>query len=274
MAADPRVTPPSPGCADASAPRGRLARLVALARCFVRDVDAVLEHDPAARSRFEVVLTYPGLHALWMHRAAHALYKKKHPLAARIVSHVNRFITGIEIHPGAEIGQGVFIDHGMGVVIGETAKVGDGSILFKGVVLGGTSQARSVRHPQVGKHVVLGTNAVVLGNIEIGDGARIGSGSVVIRPVPEGATVVGVPGRVVPPKGDRRARFDATLDHTNLPDPVAEMLRALRDENERLRARLERLERRLEIEPEEEGDDEHLIDASLATTDLPPQHGG
>jgi serine O-acetyltransferase len=238
-----------------------------------RDVDAVLEHDPAARSRLEVVLAYPGVHALWLHRTAHALWTHERPLVARLVSSVNRFVTGIEIHPGAEVGQGVFIDHGMGVVIGETAKIGDGSILYKGVVLGGTSQSRTVRHPQVGQHVVLGTNAVVLGNIAIGDGARIGSGSVVIRPVPEGATVVGVPGRVVPPRGDRRARFDATLDHTNLPDPISEMMRALRDENERLRTRLERLEQKLEIAHEDD-DDEHLIDAALATTDLPPQHGG
>ncbi len=274
MAADPTVTPPSPGCGETAERKGRLGRVLSQARCFVRDVDAVVEHDPAARSRVEVVLTYPGLHALWMHRAAHALYRRQHPLAARLVSHANRFVTGIEIHPGAEIGQGVFIDHGMGVVIGETARIGDGCILYKGVVLGGTSQSRRVRHPQIGKHVVIGTNAVVLGNIEIGDGARIGSGSVVIRPVPEGGTVVGVPGRVVASKGDRRARFDATLDHANLPDPMVEMLRSLRAENERLRARLERLERRLDIEPEEEGDEEHLIDPALATTDLPPQHGG
>ena len=270
---EPKVTPPSPACEE-TAPRGLLSRVRAGLECYVKDVDAVLEHDPAARSRVEVVLTYPGVHAIWLHRAAHSLFRRERPLAARLVSAVNRFVTGIEIHPGAEIGHGVFIDHGMGVVVGETAKIGDGSILYKGVVLGGTSQARSVRHPQVGKHVVIGTNAVVLGNIEIGDGARIGSGSVVIRNVPEGATVVGVPGRVVPPRGDRRARFDATLDHVNLPDPVTEMVRALRDENEKLRARLERLEQKLDIVREDDEDDEHLIDAALATNDLPPQHGG
>ncbi|MCS6799843.1 MAG: serine O-acetyltransferase [Myxococcota bacterium] len=238
-----------------------------------RDVQAVLEHDPAARSALEVVLTYPGVHALWMHRLAHALWQREHPLAARIVSHVNRFLTGIEIHPGARIGEGVFIDHGMGVVIGETATVGDGCILYKGVVLGGTSQARTVRHPQLGRRVVVGSNACILGHITIGDGARIGSGSVVIRPVPEGATVVGVPGRTVPSRADRRARFDATLDHANLPDPVAEMLRELRDQNERLRARVEALERAIGAQPPAE-EDHGLVDADEATVDLPSQTGG
>lgn len=238
----------------------------------------MLEHDPAARSGLEVVLTYPGVHALWMHRFAHALWAKERRLTARILSHVNRFVTGVEIHPGATIGQGVFIDHGMGVVIGETATVGDGCILYKGAVLGGTHAERTQRHPQLGKHVVVGTNASILGNIRIGDGARIGSGSVVVRDVPAEATVVGVPGRVIPSTADRRARFEATLDHASLPDPTAEMLRALRNENERLRARLDRLERALGVEPDGEGDhDDSLVDGPLATTDLPPrppQHGG
>jgi serine O-acetyltransferase len=232
----------------------------------------VQENDPAAKSPLEIVLTYPGVHALWFHRAAHALYKRERHVAARVVSHVNRFITGIEIHPGARIGQGVFIDHGMGVVIGETATVGDGCILYKGVVLGGTRHEKGVRHPQVGKNVVLGTNATVLGNIPIGDGARIGSGSVVIRPVPEEATVVGVPGRIVR-AADARTRFDDTLDHANLPDPVIEMVRSLRHENERLRARLDRVESAVGIDTDDE-EEEHLIDADRATADLPPQHGG
>jgi serine O-acetyltransferase len=241
---------------------------------YARDVDAVLSHDPAARSRLEVVLTYPGLHAIWGHRAAHLLWKRDHKLGARVLSHLNRFVTGVEIHPGATIGNGVFIDHGMGVVIGETATIGDGCILFKGVVLGGTSNERTIRHPQLGKHVVVGSNACILGAISIGDGARIGSGSVVVRAVPSDATVVGVPGRIVSQMHDRRARFDATLDHASLPDPVSEMMRSLRSENDRLRTRLSRIEESLHLPQEHGDDDDHLIDPSLLTKDLPPQHGG
>lgn len=251
-----------------------MRRLRKTLSCYTRDIDAVLSHDPAARSRVEIALTYPGVHALWAHRFAHWLWQKEKPLAAKLVSHTSRFITGVEIHPGATIGQGVFIDHGMGVVIGETATIGDGCILYKGAVLGGTSTARTVRHPQLGKEVVVGSNACILGAIEIGDGARIGSGSVVIRPVPEGATVVGVPGRMVPQRGDPSAHFEATLDHANLPDPVSEMLRTLRTDNDRLRDRIQKLEEALEIEPEATEDDAHLFDGRLATPDLPPQHGG
>jgi len=267
------VTAPSPDCAEAEQ-GGTIRRWAARLRCMRRDVDAVMTHDPAARTTVEVVLTYPGLHALWLHRVAHDLWQQDKPLAARVLSHANRFFTGIEVHPGATIGQGVFIDHGMGVVIGETARVGDGCILYKGVVLGGTTMARHQRHPQLGSHVVVGSNACILGNIEVGDGARIGSGSVVIHPVEAGATVVGVPGREVVPGHDRRARFDATLDHASLPDPVSAMLRSLRDENHRLRERLERLEAALQLDSPDDGDDQHLIDAGLATVDLPPQHGG
>ena len=267
------VTPPSPACKEPEK-SGPLHSLATKVRCYFRDVDAVLAHDPAARTRLEVILTYPGLHALWGHRAAHALWKGNRKLAARVLSHVNRFATGIEIHPGATIGQGVFIDHGMGVVIGETATIGDGCILYKGVVLGGTSGERTVRHPQLGKQVVVGSNACILGNIPVGDGARIGSGSVVIRSVPAGATVVGVPGRIVPSSGDRKARFDATLDHANLPDPVVEMVRSLAAENERLRNRLDRVEKSLDLPDHDDEDDDPLIDGTLATNDLPPQHGG
>ncbi len=269
----PQVTPPTPDCAEMSGSKSGLGKMLARIRCYVRDVDAVIAHDPAARSRVEVVLTYPGVHALWIHRSAHSLWKRDRKLPARVVSHVNRFLTGVEIHPGARFGQGVFIDHGMGVVVGETASVGDGCILYKGVVLGGTSTNKSQRHPQLGKNVVVGTNACILGNIEVGDGARIGSGSVVIRPVTDRATVVGVPGREVSQVTSKRARFDQTLDHASLPDPMIEMLRSLRDDNERLRKRLEALEEKLDIEPEED-EDIALIDGALATTDLPPQHGG
>ncbi|MCB9707597.1 MAG: serine O-acetyltransferase [Myxococcales bacterium] len=263
----PSVTPPSPPCQSTS--RSLWQRLRDLATCFVRDIDAVLSHDPAARSRSEVVCTYPGLHALWIHRVAHALWQKKLFFLARLLSHTGRFLTGVELHPGATIGRGVFIDHGMGVVVGETAVIGDECILYKGVVLGGTSMARTTRHPQLGKRVVIGSNACVLGGIAVGDGARIGSGSVVIRPVPEGATVVGVPGRIVPRQGDAKARFEATLDHASLPDPVSEMVRTLRDENDALRARLSNIEKALKIPSPRKENAHHLIDADLATTDLP-----
>jgi serine O-acetyltransferase len=215
------------------------------AEVATEDVRAFCLNDPAARSPLEVVLVYPGLHALWLHRAAHALWRRDVKLGARVLAHANRFVTGIEIHPAARIGRRVVIDHGMGVVIGETASVGDGCLLYKGVVLGGTSLDRSVRHPQIGNDVVIGSNACILGAISVGDRARVGSGSVVVREVPAGATVVGVPARVIVPKS---ARFDAALDHANLPDPMAEMIRALAEENERLRERLVVLESKLGIE--------------------------
>jgi len=195
-------------------------------------------------------------------------------LSARAISHATRFLTGIEIHPGAKIEAGVFIDHGMGVVIGETASIGEGCILYQGAVLGGTSMTRRVRHPQLGKRVVVGSHACILGAIEVGDGARIGSGSVVIRAVPENATVVGIPGRIVPSRDHRDARFEATLDHASLPDPVVEMLRALRSENAALRQRLQRLEQALNLPEHPDDEDVHLVDGLLATVDLPAQHGG
>ena len=165
-----------------------------------------------------------------------------------MVSYANRFLTGIEIHPAATIGRRVVIDHGMGIVIGETATVGDDCLLYKGVVLGGTSLERTVRHPQIGNGVVLGSDACVLGNIRVGDHARIGSGSVVVKGVPPEATVVGVPARVIVPS---HARFDAALDHANLPDPIADMIRALAEQNERLRERVSALENRLGLAHEE-----------------------
>ena len=214
------------------------------------DVDAVLSNDPAARSRLEVALVYPGVHALWLHRAAHELWLDGFALPARLLAHANRFLTGIEIHPGATVGNRVVIDHGMGIVIGETATVGDNCLLYKGVVLGGTQLARKKRHPQLGPGVVVGSNACILGNIKIGAGARIGSGSVVVRPVPAGATVVGVPARIIQPA---KSPLEASLDHANLPDPVSDMIRALADENERLRTRLARIEAALSL-PKAEDD--------------------
>jgi serine O-acetyltransferase len=244
---------------------GLIPRAIARAR---EDVSAVCANDPAARSGVEVLLVYPGLHALWLHRAAHILWTHKKPLSARILANANRFLTGIEIHPGARIGRRVVIDHGMGIVIGETATVGDGCLLYKGIVLGGTSLSRAVRHPQVGANVVIGSNACILGAIEIGDGARIGSGSVVVKPVPADATVVGVPARIiVPPKH----RFDAALDHANLPDPVLDMLRALAHQNERLRQRLAQIEDKLGVE---HGSDDGEIHLPFDGEELPEAHGG
>ncbi|MHB8420404.1 MAG: serine O-acetyltransferase [Myxococcales bacterium] len=207
-------------------------------RCLAADVDAAVRQDPAARSRLEVLLAYPGVHALWLHRLSHALWTRGFALGPRLISHLGRFLTGVEIHPGARIGEGVFIDHGMGVVIGETAEVGDGCVLYKGVVLGGVSQARVRRHPRLGREVVVGSNACVLGAIEVGDGARIGSGSVVIRDVPAGSTVVGVPGRMV---AGRAVSGDA--QRADLPDPVAEALA-------RLSGRLVKLEEAVGVSPE------------------------
>jgi serine O-acetyltransferase len=215
------------------------------AASVAEDIRAYCRNDPAARSPLEVALVYPGLHALWLHRAAHGLWQADVKLGARMLSYANRFLTGIDIHPGARIGRRVVIDHGMGVVIGETASVGDDCLLYKGVVLGGTSLERTVRHPQVGNSVVVGSNACILGAIHVGDHARVGSGSVVVRDVPSDATVVGVPGRVILP---RHAHLDAALDHANLPDPLVEMIRALAHENSRLRDRLAAVEKRLGVD--------------------------
>ena len=205
------------------------------------DIQTVFARDPAARSLLEVLFCYPGLHALWMHRIAHWLWKHKLRFLGRLVSHISRFLTGIEIHPGAVIGRRLFIDHGAGVVIGETAEVGDDVTLYQGVVLGGTTLERNKRHPTIGNRVIIGAAAVVLGPIEVGDGAMIGANSVVIKPVPPGATVVGIPGRVV---GDRRKPV-IDLEHGKLPDPVAEALERLRREQLKLEERLRALEQAL-----------------------------
>ena len=215
---------------------------------LAEDIRSIKANDPAARSTLEVALVYPGLHAVWLHRAAHAMWQRDVKLGARLLAHTNRFLTGIEIHPAAHLGRRVVIDHGMGIVIGEKASVGDGCLLYKGVVLGGTSLERKVRHPQVGKNVVIGANACILGNIHIGDHARIGSGSVVVKEVPPEATVVGVPARIIVPA---HARWDAALDHATLPDPVIDMVRALAAQNEMLRERVAVLEKKMGLEHEE-----------------------
>jgi len=220
-------------------PTGWLSRSWTLLK---EDVESVLAHDPAARGVLEVVLCYPGLHAIWLHRLAHGLWTHRLRLLGRFVSHLNRFLTGVEIHPGATMGRRCFIDHGMGVVVGETAEVGDDVLIYKGVVLGGVSLEKKKRHPTIGHSVVLGSNAVVLGPIKVGDGARVGSGSVVVKPVPPAATVVGVPGRVVKVNGVR-CRREPDLHHERLPDPVVETVQRLEERIAALEEQLKELSR-------------------------------
>lgn len=203
------------------------------------DIKAVFERDPAARNIFEVILCYPGLHAIWIHRIAHFLWKIKLRLLARFISHLNRFFTGIEIHPGARIGKRCFIDHGMGVVIGETAVIGNDVLLYQGVVLGGTSLEKKKRHPTIEDNVVIGAGAIILGDITIGKCSKIGAGSVVIKSVPPYSTVVGVPGRVVEEKKEVARTFD--LEHAKLPDPVAEVIDRIIKRQEELEKEISRL---------------------------------
>ena len=233
-----------------------------------RDIRVIFERDPAAPSTLEVVLCYSGLHAIWAHRLAHALYLRGWVLVPRLISNVARFLTGIEIHPGATIGEGLFIDHGTGIVIGETAEIGRNVTLYQGVTLGGTGKEKGKRHPTIGNNVVVASGAKVLGSFTVGDHAKIGAGSVVLRPVPAHATVVGIPGRIVMMKGHRvrteeellRARalsaeegesveeiaaeLDVDLDHDILPDPIAEGIELMRQEIEILKERLHALEER------------------------------
>jgi len=183
-------------------------------------IDTVYRRDPAARSTLEIVLCYPGFHAILLHRMAHRIYQAGWFTLARIVSQFSRAITGIEIHPGAVIGRRFFIDHGMGVVIGQTAEIGDDVLLYQGVTLGGTGKGTGKRHPTLGNGVVIGTGAKILGNIRIGDYSKVGAGSVVVRPVPDHSTVVGIPGRVV---GDLDADLDP-LEHGTLPDPQGQLI--------------------------------------------------
>ena len=206
-----------------------------------RDIDTVFARDPAAKTIWEVLCCYPGLHAIWMHRLAHLLWQHRLLFAGRLVSHVNRWLTGVEIHPGARIGQRFFIDHGMGVVIGETAEIGDDVLVYQGIVLGGTSTEKKKRHPTIGSNVVIGAGATVLGPITVGDNARIGAGSVVIKPVPAGATIVGVPAHIAGPKRSKMPGTD--LDHGRLPDPVLRTLSKTLDQQSRLEERVQELER-------------------------------
>ncbi len=206
------------------------------ARTIVRDVRSVLKRDPAARNALEVLLCYSGLHAIWTYRLTHWLWRRKLRLVARVLAQTTRMLTGIEIHPGAKIGPGFFIDHGMGVVIGETAEIGADVTIYHGVTLGGTSLSREKRHPTLGDRVVVGAGAKLLGAIEIGDDCRIGANSVVVKSVPPNSVVVGVPGRTIIRAKAHSPRDDPDFQHTLLPDTIGATLTTLM-------ARMDRLEK-------------------------------
>ena len=213
-------------------------------RAIREQIDTIFREDPAAKSTLEIVLCYPGFHAILLHRLAHKLYTAGLPLVPRVISQISRFLTGVEIHPGARIGRRFFIDHGSGVVIGETAEVGDDCLLYQGVTLGGTGNEKGKRHPTLGDRVVVGTGAKVLGSIRVGDDVKIGAGSVVVHPVPDGSTVVGIPGKVV------RTRREAAglLEHGNLPDPEGQAIDELKQRVADLENKLRILAERLELE--------------------------
>ena len=234
-----------------------------------KDIRVVFERDPAARSVIEVIFCYSGLHAIWLHRISHNLYLKVWVLLPRMISNFGRFVTGIEIHPGATIGEGLFIDHGTGIVIGETAELGKNVTLYQGVTLGGTGKEKGKRHPTIGNNVVVASGAKVLGSFTVGDHAKIGAGSVVLKPVPAYATVVGIPGRVVVMHGKRVGQpvyteemlavmdedadvkemedeLDVDLDHDELPDPVKDALTQLSEKLTAMENRVQELEKELE----------------------------
>lgn len=206
------------------------------------EINTIFEKDPAAKSVAEVITCYPGFHAITLHRFAHFLYKKRVPLIPRIISQLSRGVTGIEIHPGAKIGRRFFIDHGMGVVIGETAEIGDDVLLYQGATLGGTGKEKGKRHPTLGNHVVVGAGAKVLGAIKIGENVKIGAGSVVVRDAPANTTVVGIPGRIVISHG-KRLTPEEELEHGHLPDPEAQAIKCLGDKIRELEEKIEKLSR-------------------------------
>jgi serine O-acetyltransferase len=206
---------------------------------FKEDVQTIFKKDPAARSMLEVICCYPGLHAIWLYRIAHFFWTSRLYFLGRFTSHICRFLTGVEIHPGATIGRRCFIDHGMGIVIGETAEIGDDVLMYKGVLLGGTSLEKKKRHPTVGNGVVIGSDAIVLGAITLGDNARIAAGSVVVHDVPANATAIGVPARVG--LGYSSNEID-NLEHGKLPDPIADAIRFVMKEQEKLEDRIKKLE--------------------------------
>ena len=209
------------------------------------DIKVIKERDPAAKNTLEILLCYSGLHAIWAHRLAHFFYKHQCFVTARIISTISRFFTGIEIHPGAVIGKGFFIDHGMGIVIGETTVIGDNVSLYQGVTLGGTGKETGKRHPTIGDCVVVACGAKVLGAFTVGEGAKIGAGSVVLKAVPPFSTVVGIPGQIVAQKGKRLhphpTEQDIDLDHDNMPDPVEDQIAALQKQVAALQSTVNKL---------------------------------
>lgn len=211
-----------------------------------RDIEVVFERDPAAKTVADVLLNYPGLHAIWVHRLTHRLYSAGRTTLARFISQVARFFTQVEIHPGATIGDGLFIDHGCGIVVGETAILGNDVTLYQGVTLGGTGKESGKRHPTLGDHVMVSSGAKVLGNIQIGSYSKIGAGSVVLNDVPENSTVVGIPGKIVKQDGSRvcYGMHEADLEHGLLPDPVGDSLLMMCDRLDQIAERLKRLEER------------------------------
>ena len=213
-------------------------------RTLKRDIQAALDRDPAARSALEILFCYPGLHALYSHRIAHWLWNHRLKTLGRFVSHVGRFLTGIEIHPGATIGPGLFIDHGMGVVIGETTEIGENVTIYQDVTLGGTSLEKKKRHPTIGNNVVIGAGAKILGPFKVGENSRIGSGSVVVKEVPPNSLVVGVPGQVTYRDGQRVPRA-IDLEMTDLPDPAAKAIKCILERLEELEKELEGLKKEL-----------------------------
>lgn len=215
-------------------------------RTIREQIDTIFREDPAARSVIEIFFCYPGFHAILLHRLAHKLYRWGLPLIPRLISQLSRAVTGIEIHPGATIGRRFFIDHGMGVVIGQTAEIGDDVLLYQGVTLGGTGKEKGKRHPTLGDHVVVGAGAKVLGNIRIGDHVKIGAGSVVVHPVPDHSTVVGIPGRVVRTRGEPVEE----LEHGKLPDPQGQAIESLTERLERMEQELRTLRQALESRSE------------------------
>jgi serine O-acetyltransferase len=211
-----------------------------------KDIQVVFERDPAARSLWEVLLCYPGLHAIWLHRIGHYFYKRGWVVFPRMISNLARFLTGIEIHPGATIGEGLFIDHGTGIVIGETAELGKNVTLYQGVTLGGTGKEKGKRHPTIGNNVVVASGAKVLGSFMVGDNSKIGAGSVVLKAVPPNSTVVGIPGQIVWHDGKKINGVETIdLEHDDLPDPVQEMLQCLQHHMFKMEERINLLEEEL-----------------------------
>ena len=215
------------------------------------DIRAVYDRDPAVRSTLEIIFCYPGFHAMLFYRMSHALWQRKFYFLGRFLSHIGRFLTGIEIHPGARIGRGFFIDHGMGVVIGETAEIGENCTLYHGVTLGGTSWAKEKRHPTLGNNVIIGSGAKVLGPFKVGDDSKIGSNSVVVKEVPDNSTVVGVPGRVVMSAGKKVEEKVERVDfgYDRLPDPEANAIKCLFDQVRALERKVKELTEKLESAP-------------------------